>query len=165
MSLRRFLIRVLREVAISTLLKATKLDGLPEQVVPIAPISRSLMIQKDGQQLKITRFQLPMTPAYGFTDFRSQGQTINPLVFTSFGSSDLVRTATRTITMTINNWGGPVWLQSVMVWFGLLVFFHRTGPSSTIYISSCQPLVLKTRKFRIWGIWIFVRLSGCLNFE
>ncbi|CEL58884.1 hypothetical protein RSOLAG1IB_12210 [Rhizoctonia solani AG-1 IB] len=57
--------------------KAQKLPGLDEGVVPIVPIRTqfSLKLPK-SKELNISRQQLPLTPAYAFTDYRSQGQTI-----------------------------------------------------------------------------------------
>ena len=63
--------------------RATRLEKLPveEGVVPIEPISTSYRVRfstKKGQQHQrtIKRRQLPVTAAYNFTDYRSQGQTI-----------------------------------------------------------------------------------------
>ena len=58
--------------------KATWLEGLPEHVILIAPISKTFTIHLNGQKLQITRYQLPITPAYAFTDYCGQGQTIIP---------------------------------------------------------------------------------------
>lgn len=60
--------------------KAKRLCGLPEQVIPIVPVSKTFTIDMEDRKETITRLQLPMTPAYAFTDYRSQGQTINPVV-------------------------------------------------------------------------------------
>lgn len=66
--------------------RATKLQGLPECVIPIEPMTKTYEIVVDEslpgcdgrQEVKKTvkRRQLPMTAAYAFTDYRSQGQTI-----------------------------------------------------------------------------------------
>ena len=61
--------------------RATRLEKLEEGVVPIEPISTSYRVRfstKEGQQHQrtIKRRQLPVTAAYNFTDYRSQGQTI-----------------------------------------------------------------------------------------
>jgi hypothetical protein len=42
--------------------KATQLEGLPEHVIPITPITKVYSIQMNKRKLKITRTQLPMTP-------------------------------------------------------------------------------------------------------
>lgn len=61
--------------------KAASLDGLPEGVVPIVPIQKDFYIKKaDGRKVKVTRTQLPITAAYAFTDYRSQGQTIQYVI-------------------------------------------------------------------------------------
>ena len=57
--------------------KATPLDGLQPGVLPITPQSRSFMVTSaNGKRISICREQLPITPAYAFTDYRSQAQTI-----------------------------------------------------------------------------------------
>ena len=35
---------------------------------------------KDGNKITVNRTQLPLTLAYAFTDYRAQGQTIEPVV-------------------------------------------------------------------------------------
>ncbi|KAH7905092.1 hypothetical protein BJ138DRAFT_1165400 [Hygrophoropsis aurantiaca] len=40
-------------------------------------MERSFTIKLGGKEQKVTRRQLPLTPAYGFTDYRAQGQTIS----------------------------------------------------------------------------------------
>lgn len=60
--------------------KAPKLDGLPEGVVPIVPIRKDFYINVGRRRVKVTRIQLPITPAYAFTDYRSQGQTIEYVI-------------------------------------------------------------------------------------
>lgn len=60
--------------------KAPKLDGLPEGVVPIVPIQKSFYIKPGDRKVRVTRTQLPITPAYAFTDYRSQGQTIEYVI-------------------------------------------------------------------------------------
>ena len=57
--------------------KATPLDGLEPGVLPIAPQSRSFTVASaNGKRISISRQQLPITPAYAFTDYRAQAQTI-----------------------------------------------------------------------------------------
>ena len=57
--------------------KATPLDGLEAGVLPIAPQSRSFTVTSaKGKRISISRQQLPITPAYTFTDYRAQAQTI-----------------------------------------------------------------------------------------
>ena len=64
--------------------KAPPLEGLPANVIPIVPVNKTFTITNDGSHLTVTRTQLPLTPAYAFTDYRSQGQTIDP-VFVDIG--------------------------------------------------------------------------------
>ncbi|KIK74992.1 hypothetical protein PAXRUDRAFT_835834 [Paxillus rubicundulus Ve08.2h10] len=51
------------------------LQGLQEREVPLAPIKHDFYIGSNPR-IRISRRQLPLTAAYAFTDFRSQGQTI-----------------------------------------------------------------------------------------
>ncbi|KIM63640.1 hypothetical protein SCLCIDRAFT_734374 [Scleroderma citrinum Foug A] len=60
---------------------ATQLTGLEECVIPIEPRTQTFQVkceQSNGQQVTKTvkRRQFPMTAAYAFTDYCSQGQTI-----------------------------------------------------------------------------------------
>lgn len=59
------------------------LHGLQDGEIPIEPIEQTFNVEVEGadverRRLKKTvhRRQLPITPAYAFTDYRSQGQTI-----------------------------------------------------------------------------------------
>ncbi|VDC07039.1 unnamed protein product [Peniophora sp. CBMAI 1063] len=56
------------------------LPGLPPGVVPFVPARRSFQISINGRHgtvhRTVHRSQFPMTLAYAFTDYRSQGQTI-----------------------------------------------------------------------------------------
>jgi len=57
--------------------KAQTLEGLDDGVVPLAPLMKPFTIRmSDGKTKTISRTQLPITPAYAFTDYRSQGQTL-----------------------------------------------------------------------------------------
>lgn len=69
--------------------RASTLPGLDEGVIPIVPASKSYnimmsVVQKDGHvepvKRAIQRLQFPITPAYAFTDYRSQGQTISSAI-------------------------------------------------------------------------------------
>jgi len=59
--------------------------GLEEGIIPIFPVERSFQIpMKTGKKAvtkTIKRWQLPMTQAYSFTDYRAQGQTILHVLF------------------------------------------------------------------------------------
>ena len=57
--------------------KAPSLEGLPPNVIPIEPVKKSFSINKNGVKMTVNRTQLPLTLAYAFTDYRSQGQTID----------------------------------------------------------------------------------------
>jgi hypothetical protein len=61
--------------------KASKLAGLDDCVIPVEPTSttyRMTMTTKGGKKgpRTVRRRQFPITAAYAFTDYRSQGQTI-----------------------------------------------------------------------------------------
>jgi len=61
--------------------RATQLNGLPKDVIPIEPTSTTYRIKsttRNGKtkQRSIRRTQFPMTACYAFTDYRAQGQTI-----------------------------------------------------------------------------------------
>ena len=60
--------------------KAPHLDGLDQNVIPIEPVTRSFSIFKDGKRISVNRTQLPLTLAYAFTDYRAQGQTLEPVI-------------------------------------------------------------------------------------
>ena len=60
--------------------KAPHLDGLDQNVIPIEPVTKSFSILKDGRKISVNRTQLPLTLAYAFTDYRAQGQTLEPVI-------------------------------------------------------------------------------------
>jgi hypothetical protein len=69
--------------------RANTLPGLSEGVIPIVPASKGYyipmsIVQKDGhvEQVKrsVQHLQYPITPAYAFTDYRSQGETISAAI-------------------------------------------------------------------------------------
>jgi hypothetical protein len=56
--------------------KAPQLKGLPPNVIPIAPITKTFIATKNGEKTTVHRTQLPLTLAYAFTNYRLQGQTL-----------------------------------------------------------------------------------------
>lgn len=60
--------------------RASRLPGLEPGVIPVEPlaVTMSIHVQRAGQTIARTvrRRQFPITPAYAFTDYRAQGQTI-----------------------------------------------------------------------------------------
>lgn len=65
--------------------RATKLEGLDDNIIPVEMATRSVQIKVRGNGGKysthtVRHRQFPMTPAYCFTDYRSQGQTIPKVV-------------------------------------------------------------------------------------
>ncbi|KIK79554.1 hypothetical protein PAXRUDRAFT_161048, partial [Paxillus rubicundulus Ve08.2h10] len=57
--------------------KAVQLEGLKENVLPLVPLEQMFKVFQGHEQKAIMRQQLPVTPAYAFTDYHSQGQTIS----------------------------------------------------------------------------------------
>lgn len=60
-----------------------RLDGLPRDVVPIFPVSKRVSLPESDSELathlrakSFRRKQLPLIPAYAYTDFKSQGRTL-----------------------------------------------------------------------------------------
>ena len=43
-------------------------------------VMRSFSILKDGKRISVNRTQLPLTLTYAFTDYRAQGQTLEPVI-------------------------------------------------------------------------------------
>ena len=60
--------------------KAPSLENLPQNVIPIVPVKKTFTITRNGTKKTVTRYQLPLTLAYAFTDYRSQGQTLEPVI-------------------------------------------------------------------------------------
>ncbi len=65
--------------------RASKLDDLDDGVVPVEPIETRMQIQvslpgKPSAKCSVCRRQFPITAAYAFTDYRSQGQTIPAVI-------------------------------------------------------------------------------------
>jgi PIF1-like helicase len=63
--------------------RTSKLEGLEERVIPVEPMTTYVDVNMNPGRNKlkqkttrVTRRQFPITPAYAFTDYRSQGQTI-----------------------------------------------------------------------------------------
>ncbi|PSS32204.1 hypothetical protein PHLCEN_2v2028 [Hermanssonia centrifuga] len=61
--------------------RASQLAGLPAAVVPVETVTTTFSIKlftREGKSFQRTvhRRQFPVTPAYAFTDYRSQGQTL-----------------------------------------------------------------------------------------
>jgi hypothetical protein len=54
----------------------TTFDGIPEGIIPISPSMIRFSVDVDGDKLKLERRQLGIVPAYAFTDYKSQGQTM-----------------------------------------------------------------------------------------
>ena len=58
-----------------------KFTGLAEGLIPIFPTESLFSIDlPSGSKTCVTRRQLALTPSYSFTDYRSQGQTIENVI-------------------------------------------------------------------------------------
>ncbi|EAU83557.2 ATP-dependent DNA helicase PIF1 [Coprinopsis cinerea okayama7 len=56
-------------------------NGVPEGLIPIAPVSTSFKVENNDRESRdIKRTQFAITGAYAFTDYKSQGQTIEKTV-------------------------------------------------------------------------------------
>ncbi|TFK81671.1 hypothetical protein K466DRAFT_501746 [Polyporus arcularius HHB13444] len=65
--------------------RASQLEGLEAAVVPVEPIESRMQIEvsyagKPPMKRSVRRRQFPITAAYAFTDYRSQGQTIPAVI-------------------------------------------------------------------------------------
>ncbi|KAF8581903.1 hypothetical protein K439DRAFT_1618710 [Ramaria rubella] len=65
--------------------RAEKLEGLEDGTLPIEPAKKNIKIQvpvvgKKNMNRNVKQVQLPLTAAYTFTDYQSQGQTIPHLI-------------------------------------------------------------------------------------
>ncbi|KAI0056635.1 hypothetical protein BV25DRAFT_1813624 [Artomyces pyxidatus] len=66
------------------------LPGLPSDVVPIYPISKTFKYQgRDRRTFNITRLQIPLLPAYAYTDYKSQGRSLDRVVVDVAGCRSL----------------------------------------------------------------------------
>ncbi|KII89502.1 hypothetical protein PLICRDRAFT_175676 [Plicaturopsis crispa FD-325 SS-3] len=62
--------------------KASALEGLGDGILPIVPMKKTFMVTEIDTKMSktVTRYQFPVTLAYAFTDYRSQGQTLEYVV-------------------------------------------------------------------------------------
>ena len=54
----------------------TALEGIPKGIIPILPTMVQFSVDIDGERVKLERRQLGVFPGYAFTDYKSQGQTM-----------------------------------------------------------------------------------------
>lgn len=58
-----------------------KFTGLPPGIIPLTPsIAPFAVVGRSGKKFKISRSQYAMTAGYAFTDYKSQGQTIEYVI-------------------------------------------------------------------------------------
>lgn len=55
-------------------------DGVPAGLIPISPSQSSFTVKTPRKSFNITRRQFAMTAGYAFTDYKSQGQTIEHVI-------------------------------------------------------------------------------------
>ncbi|KAF8804167.1 hypothetical protein BYT27DRAFT_7214241 [Phlegmacium glaucopus] len=55
-------------------------DGLPRGIIPISPSLVSFSVDIEGKKVKLERRQLAIVPGYAFTDYKSQGQTLEYII-------------------------------------------------------------------------------------
>lgn len=72
--------------------KITALEGLEENTIPLIPVERTFQISQGSHSKTVVRKQYPLTAAYAFTDYRSQGQTIQNAII------DIASLPTRSLT-------------------------------------------------------------------
>ena len=65
--------------------RASQLEGLDEGIIPVEVATRNFQIkvrEANGKYItrSVHRRQYPMTAAYGFTDYHSQGQTLRYVI-------------------------------------------------------------------------------------
>ncbi|KZV66485.1 hypothetical protein PENSPDRAFT_677021 [Peniophora sp. CONT] len=70
------------------------LEGLPRNVVPIYPVPKSYTyaVRKPDRTMghvSISRLQLPIVPSYSYTDYKSQGRSLDRVVVDIAGCSKL----------------------------------------------------------------------------
>ena len=58
----------------------TTFEGVPEGIIPLSPSMVQFNVDVDGAKVKLERRQLAIVPAYAFTDYKSQGQTMEYVI-------------------------------------------------------------------------------------
>ena len=58
----------------------TVFEGVPEGIIPISPSTMRFTVEVNGEKVKMERRQLGIVPAYAFTDYKSQGQTMEYVI-------------------------------------------------------------------------------------
>lgn len=55
-------------------------EGVPAGIIPISPSKVGFSVDVDGGRVRLERFQLAIVPGYAFTDYKSQGQTMECVI-------------------------------------------------------------------------------------
>ena len=58
----------------------TVFEGVPEGIIPISPSTMRFTVEVNSEKVKMERRQLGIVPAYAFTDYKSQGQTMEYVI-------------------------------------------------------------------------------------
>jgi hypothetical protein len=58
----------------------TVFEGVADGIIPISPSLMRFSVEVDGHKVKLERRQLGIVPAYAFTDYKSQGQTMEYVI-------------------------------------------------------------------------------------
>ena len=58
----------------------TTFEGVPRGVIPISPSMVRFNVEVDGRKVILERSKLAIMPAYAFTDYKSQGQTMECVI-------------------------------------------------------------------------------------
>ena len=58
----------------------TVFEGVPEGIIPISPSMVRFNVDVEGAKVKMERRQLAIVPGYAFTDYKSQGQTMEYVI-------------------------------------------------------------------------------------
>lgn len=58
----------------------TIFEGVPRGIIPISPSTVGFNVEVEGRKIKLERSQLAIVPAYAFTDYKSQGQTMECVI-------------------------------------------------------------------------------------
>ncbi|KAF8803393.1 hypothetical protein BYT27DRAFT_7214714 [Phlegmacium glaucopus] len=57
-----------------------RFDGVPEGIIPILPSMVSFGVNVNGEKQRLERRQIAIVPGYAFTDYKSQGQTMECII-------------------------------------------------------------------------------------
>jgi len=122
--------------------KANTLEGLESGILPITPLTKTFSVATSGsQKFTVTHQQLPITPAYAFTDYCSQAQTINHcIVDLATPSSGQLTPFNTYVALSRSHDRDSIWL---LCEFNEKLFTHHPCEhlrQEDEWLSSCFPL-------------------------